>query len=142
MIRKKYGKSIWLYLRQLAASMVVFGFISFPISANGHTYYVAKSGGEGRTQHVDILSCNIHDIRNASILVYHSDYVLIEDCDIWHCFCYATYARSAHTLDWAGGYIPTSSSHITLRGNRIFENYLMTLKGARNYSCQRLLLIR
>ena len=240
MIRKKSGKSIWPNLRQLAASMVVFGFISFPISANGHTYYVAKSGGDfttiqaavdvagagdtvfvrtgtyvevvninnsgtnsaqlvvmaypgeqpvidgeagvesvnsglpagdlarvdpvsgrgfnwntlvniagdyvvfqgfeikrsmgrglrlyefggdGRPQHVDILSCNIHDIRNVGILVYHSDNVLIEDCDIWHCSCYATYARSAHTLDWAGGYIPTSSNHITLRGNRIFENY-------------------
>lgn len=87
--------------------------------------------GDGRAQHVTLRQNDIHDNRGAGVKVLESDHILIEDNDVWHSGDYATDDRSGSPdgdlfnpdLGWPVAVSDRRASHITYRGNRIFENW-------------------
>lgn len=84
-----------------------------------------------RVQHVTVRNNQIHDNRNAGIKVMEADHVLVEGNHVWHSGDYATNDRSGSpdsdafnpNLGWPIAVSDRRASHVTYRGNHVFENW-------------------
>jgi hypothetical protein len=66
----------------------------------------------------------IRDCREGGIVFYNRpDHTLIENNNISLAVSYATYSRSAGSLDWSAGISTTTASNTTFIGNVIHENW-------------------
>lgn len=84
-----------------------------------------------RVSNVTIRNNQIHDNRNAAIKIIEADHVLVEGNSVWHSGDYATNDRSGSpggdtfnpNLGWPIAVSDRRASHVTYRGNHVFENW-------------------
>lgn len=110
----------WAPLVRISGSFILF-----------EGFEIARSLGRGitvapvdrRPTHVTIRNTQIHDNRNAGALFIQADYVTFEANTVWHSGDYATYDRSASTLNWPVAVSGRDTTHTVYRDNRIFNNW-------------------
>jgi parallel beta-helix repeat protein len=117
----KTGKGFnYSALVDLAGEYVIFE--GFEVTRSmGRCLRTWKSGG--RARRITIRNCKIHSNRSHGLILYHSDYVTLEGCEIYNNVNFATYDRSARDLNWGAAITMPVCSHITVRNNKIYRNW-------------------
>lgn len=76
-----------------------------------------------KTRNILIDSCLVDNVRSSGIHVLNSAHVTVQRCSVASAGNFATHARSAQELNWPVIVNVVGSDHVTLRKNKIHENW-------------------